>query len=223
MEKVKTRLQTLPERLTHPTQVPIGVQTPGTPPLVLMNGHLKHTNEILVLLGDNWFVQRSAKQSIDILERRLSKTKQMIDDFKKEKSSHEKWMETVSKMQQESEHLIDLQEEFDDEAEKRWREHHREKVRAEKVREREERLQGKYQEDGGLMRRMEQLELEEERGEGKGASGGGAGMTAFTGVVSERPPAASSSPPAPASSSIPVSDPKPVAPLSKFAAARKHR
>ena len=216
MEKVKTRLQTLPHKLTHPTQVPVGVHTPGTPPLLLMNGYLKHTNEILVLLGDNWFVQRSAKQSIDILERRLSKTKRMIDDFKKEKVNHEKWMETVSQMRDESEQLVDLQEEFDEEAEKRWREHHRDKVRAEKVREREERLRSDGQDDGEIIRRIEQLELQEERAEGRAGAGVAA---AFTGVVNERPAASSAPHP-----SIPVSGPKLAsARVSKFAADRKKR
>ena len=35
-----------------------------------MPGQLYHTNEILVLLGDNWFAKRSAKQAIEIAERR---------------------------------------------------------------------------------------------------------------------------------------------------------
>ena len=35
-----------------------------------MPGQLYHTNEILVLLGDNWFVERSAQQAAAIAERR---------------------------------------------------------------------------------------------------------------------------------------------------------
>ena len=45
-------------------QVPIG-------PLALMPGNLIHTNEIMVLLGDNWFAERSATQAVDIAKRRL--------------------------------------------------------------------------------------------------------------------------------------------------------
>ena len=29
-----------------------------------------HTNEIMVLLGDNWFAERSAKQAAEIVQRR---------------------------------------------------------------------------------------------------------------------------------------------------------
>ena len=37
-----------------------------------MPGQLIHTNEILVLLGDNWFAERSAKQAGEIVERRIA-------------------------------------------------------------------------------------------------------------------------------------------------------
>ena len=36
-----------------------------------MPGQLVHTNKILVLLGDNWFVDRSASQAGDIVSRRI--------------------------------------------------------------------------------------------------------------------------------------------------------
>ena len=35
-----------------------------------MPGKLVHTNEITVLLGDNWFAERSASQALDIVARR---------------------------------------------------------------------------------------------------------------------------------------------------------
>ena len=34
-------------------------------------GKLIHTNEIMVLLGDNWFAERSAKQASGIVDRRI--------------------------------------------------------------------------------------------------------------------------------------------------------
>ena len=48
-------------------QVPLG-------PLAFMPGKIVHTNEILVLLGDNWFVERSAKQATEIIGRRIKST-----------------------------------------------------------------------------------------------------------------------------------------------------
>jgi len=39
--------------------------------LAFIPGRVKHTNEILCLLGDNWFAERSAKQAAKIVERRI--------------------------------------------------------------------------------------------------------------------------------------------------------
>ena len=35
-----------------------------------MPGKLYHTNEVMVLLGDNWFAKRSARQALEMVERR---------------------------------------------------------------------------------------------------------------------------------------------------------
>ena len=63
-EALKERLKTLPDRVSHEVMVPLGKYA-------FIPGHLKHTNEILVLLGENWFAQRSAKQSAEIVRRRI--------------------------------------------------------------------------------------------------------------------------------------------------------
>ena len=44
-------------------QVPFGS-------VAFMPGRLIHTNEIMVLLGDNWFAERSASQALEMVERR---------------------------------------------------------------------------------------------------------------------------------------------------------
>lgn len=45
-------------------QVPFGE-------LAFMPGQLVHTNEVRVLLGEDWFVDRSASQAADIATRRI--------------------------------------------------------------------------------------------------------------------------------------------------------
>ena len=55
-------------------QVPFGK-------LAFMPGKLVHTNQLLVLLGDNWFVERSAKQAEDIAQRRIQGIKENCDTF----------------------------------------------------------------------------------------------------------------------------------------------
>ncbi|KAI9175559.1 uri1, prefoldin-like chaperone [Blastocladiella emersonii ATCC 22665] len=62
---LRPTLAALPAKTAHPVMVPLG-------PLAFMPGTLVHTNEITVLLGDNWFVERSAAQAVEIVDRRIA-------------------------------------------------------------------------------------------------------------------------------------------------------
>jgi hypothetical protein len=53
--------------LVRRPQVPLG-------PLAFMPGRAVHTNEVFVLLGENYFVERSTKQAREIIDRRLTGT-----------------------------------------------------------------------------------------------------------------------------------------------------
>ena len=48
-----------------------------------MSGKLVNTNEILVLLGDSWFVERSAKQACDMISRRLARIDENLGEVEK--------------------------------------------------------------------------------------------------------------------------------------------
>ena len=66
-----------------------------------MRGKLVHTNEILVLLGDNWFTERSAKQAGEIIERRLGRVIAHLDGLNKEKAALNdqlEWTENLLKV-----------------------------------------------------------------------------------------------------------------------------
>nr|XP_046250038.1 unconventional prefoldin RPB5 interactor 1 isoform X2 [Scatophagus argus] len=52
-------------------------------PLAFMPGKLVHTNEVTVLLGDNWFAKCSAKQAQKIVEHRTKYVKSELDDLSK--------------------------------------------------------------------------------------------------------------------------------------------
>ncbi|KAF9438495.1 uri1, prefoldin-like chaperone [Entomortierella beljakovae] len=68
---LKTTLLDLPKETSHPVMVPIGN-------LAFMPGKLIHTNEVLVMLGDNWFVDRSAVQAAEIVDRRMELVQENI-------------------------------------------------------------------------------------------------------------------------------------------------
>ncbi|RCI06426.1 uri1, prefoldin-like chaperone, partial [Rhizopus stolonifer] len=62
-DALEVQLKSLPDTTTKTAMIPIGK-------LAFMPGKIIHTNEILVLLGDQYYAERSAKQAVDILQRR---------------------------------------------------------------------------------------------------------------------------------------------------------
>ena len=63
-----------------------------------VTGKLVHTNEILVLLGDNWFVEKSAKQACELVDRRLKDVNEFLEKLFVEKrsfSENVKWTKDV--------------------------------------------------------------------------------------------------------------------------------
>ncbi|XP_041853658.1 unconventional prefoldin RPB5 interactor 1 [Melanotaenia boesemani] len=73
-EALNDRLKTLPDQLSYDIMVPFG-------PLAFMPGKLVHTNEVTVLLGDNWFAKCSAKQAQKIVDHRMKHVKKELDEL----------------------------------------------------------------------------------------------------------------------------------------------
>ncbi|CAA7035166.1 unnamed protein product [Microthlaspi erraticum] len=101
----------LPDQLHHNVMVPFGK-------MAFFPGRLIHTNECLVLLGENYYSDRTSKQTIDILSRRdktiqsqIRSLKAEIDDFQTEASF---FTTTASEA---AEGLVEIREEFEEEEE----------------------------------------------------------------------------------------------------------
>lgn len=120
-EALGERLRTLPERVSHEVMVPLNS-------LAFMPGRLIHTNEVLVLLGDNWFVQRSASQAMDIAKRRAEQCKKMREELKAEREQRTNWIKYTDELHRESGYA-DIREPYDPAEESAWRERHRKSVR----------------------------------------------------------------------------------------------
>ncbi|XP_063336141.1 unconventional prefoldin RPB5 interactor 1 [Pelmatolapia mariae] len=75
-EALNDRLKTLPDQLSYDIMVPFG-------PLAFMPGKLVHTNEVTVLLGDNWFAKCSSKQAQKIVDHRMKYVKNELDGLSK--------------------------------------------------------------------------------------------------------------------------------------------
>lgn len=162
-EALKERLTTLPDKTTHDVMVPFGS-------LAFMPGKLVHTNEILVLLGDNWFVERSAKQATEIIGRRIKTVEQQIKELQAQKHLLEPRLEFTKDLPggSRNEDYFEIAEEFDPEKEKLWREEHRKSVQRQR---KKEKLVRKAEEknrtltDEEIWKRLDDLERQEAEGQ----------------------------------------------------------
>ncbi|XP_039183571.1 unconventional prefoldin RPB5 interactor 1 [Crotalus tigris] len=105
-EALQDRLSTLPDKLSYDVMVPFG-------PLAFMPGRLVHTNEVTVLLGDNWFAKCSAKQARGLVEHRKKRVRKMLDDLGKVMKNFEsraEFTEDLQKMSDAAGDIVDIRE-----------------------------------------------------------------------------------------------------------------
>ncbi|CAG0895548.1 unnamed protein product [Darwinula stevensoni] len=160
-ETLKSLLEKLPQKVHHEVMVPLGKKA-------FMPGRLIHTNEILVLLGDNWFATRSAQQAVEIVSRRIKMCDDMLEKLEKEKGLYQSWKEHTSQMSQNA--GMEIMEPYDEEQECNWRKEHRERMRRykqelakERQKQREfERHSQIESEEENLWHRLDELEEMEE-------------------------------------------------------------
>ncbi|CAM0884499.1 unnamed protein product [Alopecurus aequalis] len=102
-------VQRLPDELSHEIMVPFGGAA-------FFPGSLIHTNELLVLLGDGYYADRSAKQTTEILHRRGMELETQMATIKANISDLEaeaKFFESTAA--EASEGLVEIREEYDEE------------------------------------------------------------------------------------------------------------
>ncbi|XP_059941049.1 unconventional prefoldin RPB5 interactor 1 isoform X2 [Mesoplodon densirostris] len=105
---LEERLSTLPDKLSYNIMVPFG-------PFAFMPGKLVHTNEVTVLLGDNWFAKCSAKQAVGLVEHRKEHVRKTIDELKKVMKNFEsrvEFTEDLQKMSDAAGDIVDIREEI---------------------------------------------------------------------------------------------------------------
>jgi len=101
----------LPDELSHDIMVPFGGAA-------FFPGRLIHTNELLVLLGEGYYAERSAKQTTDILRRRGVELEAQVEAMKATISDLEaeaKFFESTAV--EASEGLVEIREEYDEDTE----------------------------------------------------------------------------------------------------------
>jgi len=156
---LKEKLSTITDKTTHNVMVPFGGKK------AFFEGQLIHTNEIMVLLGDNWFAERSAKEASEICDRRITRCNEMLEKLDKEIQLYQSWHSQAHQLKKDSdsgEGNIEIRESFDENEEKEWRIKHRQRVKEAKISEKETVPDNQEADDDDLWRRLDELELEEE-------------------------------------------------------------
>ncbi|XP_067091630.1 unconventional prefoldin RPB5 interactor 1 [Osmerus mordax] len=108
-DALEERLRTLPDKLSYDIMVPFG-------PLAFMPGKMVHTNEITVLLGDNWFAKCSAKQAQEIVGHRKQHVKSAVDDLQKTRKNFEarvSFTQDLGKLSEGKGDYVDIREEVE--------------------------------------------------------------------------------------------------------------
>ncbi|GIY12002.1 unconventional prefoldin RPB5 interactor [Caerostris extrusa] len=107
-EALNQRLETLPDALSYDITVPFGSSA-------FTMGKIVHTNEVMVLLGDNWFAEVSAKQAAAITMRRITQQHKMNVKAHRQKLARERknsgGESTASNSDDEYRHRLELTEE----------------------------------------------------------------------------------------------------------------
>jgi len=114
------RLLTLTDHTQHHVMAPLGSHC-------LVPATLVHTNEILVLLGNEWFAERSAKQASEIAGRRAAQCQDMLNKFKAQKELCNSWLKHSQEIMDEN--VVEINEQVTEDQYLKDKEVHRENVK----------------------------------------------------------------------------------------------
>lgn len=158
LEQTKSTLTWLPTKLKHEALIPISGKA-------LMRGYLVHTNELLVNLGETWFVKRTASQTKEICDRRIERCNEMLQRLEKERELIEN--KRSLPLEQDafgSDERPEIVEHITEEEDKKWREEHRkrEKEYRHKLAELRSKEKKPIKNEEELWKHLDDLELQEE-------------------------------------------------------------
>ncbi|XP_047984517.1 unconventional prefoldin RPB5 interactor-like protein [Leguminivora glycinivorella] len=141
------------DKLKVPALVPVGSK-------VFFRGVLKHTNEVTVALGADYFVKCSLSQAEVLRQHRIKDAESKVEALRKEREYIQNQLQFGAEnvLKNQGQELI---EEFTEEEDLKWREKHRENMRQYKQRSKTEEPKQEV-DDEELWNRLEELELREE-------------------------------------------------------------
>lgn len=91
------------EKVRYPYKIPIAGSH-----MAYVDGHIIHTNELTVLLGDNLFALRSTKQANQMIKRRLNNIEDMLKKSNDTKTKTQQWLEAVNVHKRDKEEFVEI-------------------------------------------------------------------------------------------------------------------
>jgi len=157
-ETLEERLSTLPDKISHQVMIPFTTKA-------FMPGKLIHTNEIQVLLGENYFIECSAKHAKEICGRRKAECDKMMKELEKELELVEGWRTQTNQFRLDKDNCKEITEHYSEQQLDDWRKKHKDSMLKERQKEKEEtekrRKSEKIETDEELWARLEELEVRE--------------------------------------------------------------
>ena len=119
-KNLKTLLENLNQKVSQPCYIPFASSSnkvtssnSSQKPKCLIKGKLKHTNEILVLLGAGYFAEVSTFTAGKIIDRRIARLQGTVEDFEASQSQINSHQEFTEKFIDEEKDNQNHQEEFE--------------------------------------------------------------------------------------------------------------
>jgi len=156
-KKLESKLTSITDNISHDVMVPLTKKA-------FMPGHLIHTNEIMVLLGENYFLETSALRAREICGRRLQECDKLLEELQQELKLVEGWKNQTSQLHEEGAECREIIEESTEQELEEWRKKHKQSLRREKEQMKSQQpVQDKKPEltDEELWARLEELEVRE--------------------------------------------------------------
>lgn len=100
---LKQVVDKLQDKVQFPHRIPIAGSR-----LAFVDGHIIHTNEFHVLLGDNYFALRSARQATKIIDRRLDNVDKNLKETQEAKRKTENWLRATEDHQREKKEFVEI-------------------------------------------------------------------------------------------------------------------
>uniref|UniRef100_A0A182MK38 Unconventional prefoldin RPB5 interactor n=1 Tax=Anopheles culicifacies TaxID=139723 RepID=A0A182MK38_9DIPT len=140
--------------------IPVGTKA-------FLPGQLYHTGEVMVSHGCGYFSDCSTEQAQSIADRRIQLADELLQKYERERSLYSDKLEVpLASEAFAGENIQEIVEAYDEEAENRWRQEHRRRVRESKQKEAAERAAKKdvsqEMSDSELFAKLEEMELLEE-------------------------------------------------------------